>query len=224
MGNAAVRQAREQKTPVKRFVFTSSIAAYGAVEDPAELPMTEKTMQRPEDPYGISKHAAELDLRAAKRMFGQDFTIFRPHNVYGPRQNIADKFRNAIGIFMNQIMRNEPITIFGDGKQTRAFSYIDDVAPVIAASVLYSAAANEDFFVGVDDPWSVNDLAKIVVDVMGVPDHKIIHLDARKEVVDAYASHAKLRCFFKPPAPTSLKEGIRRVAEYARNQGSFEPK
>merc|ERR1711879_553879 len=149
-----------------------------------------------EDPYGAAKHSVELDLKAARAMFGMDFTIFRPHNVYGPRQNIADKFRNAIGIFMNQIMRNEPITIFGDGKQTRGFSYIDDVAPVIAASVLYPAAANEDFFVGVDDPWSVNDLAAVIVEAMNVPGHKIVHLDARKEVVDASASHDKLRCFF----------------------------
>ncbi len=86
--------------------------------------MRESNPQRPEDPYGVSKHAMELDLKAAHTMFGENFkyTIFRPHNVYGPKQNIADKFRNAIGIFMNQILRNEPITIFGDGLQTRAFS------------------------------------------------------------------------------------------------------
>lgn len=222
--SAAVRQEQEAGRPVKRFVFTSSIAAYGAVEDPSELPMTERTLQRPEDPYGIAKHAAELDLRAARHMFGQEFTIFRPHNVYGPRQNIADKFRNAIGIFMNQILRGEPITIFGDGKQTRAFSYIDDVAPLIAASVLFPSTSCEDFFVGVDDPWSVNDLADIVKEAMGAPEHEVVHLDARREVVDAYASHDKLRCYLKPPAPVPLKEGIRRVAEQVRAQGSFEPK
>ena len=127
----------ERADSVRRFVFTSSIAAYGAPLSEKELPMRETNVQRPEDPYGIAKLAFELDLKAAMRTFDLDFTIFRPHNVYGPRQNIADKFRNAIGIFMNQILRGEKITIFGDGKQSRAFSYIDDVAPIIAGSVLF---------------------------------------------------------------------------------------
>jgi UDP-glucose 4-epimerase len=141
--NHAVNQEERTGRAVARFVFTSSIAAFGAVEDPSELPMTEATPQRPEDPYGIAKHAFELDLRAAGRMFGLPFTIFRPHNVYGPRQNVADKFRNAVGIFMNQVLRAEPLSIFGDGRQTRCFSYVGDVAPIIAASVLYPATAGE---------------------------------------------------------------------------------
>ena len=60
-----------------------------------------------------------------------DYIVFRPHNVYGPHQNIADKYRNVVGIFLNQILHNQPLSIFGDGKQTRSFSYIDDVAPGI---------------------------------------------------------------------------------------------
>ena len=68
-------------------------------------------------------------------MFGLDYVIFRPHNVYGERQNIGDRYRNVVGIFMNQILQGEPMTIFGDGEQTRAFSYIGDVAPVIAEAI-----------------------------------------------------------------------------------------
>jgi UDP-glucose 4-epimerase len=85
----------------KCFVFTSSIAVYGA----GQLPMTEEMMPRPEDPYGIAKFAVELDLRAAAHMFGLKWVVFRPHNVYGERQNIADKYRNVLGIFMNQVMQ-----------------------------------------------------------------------------------------------------------------------
>lgn len=216
--NAAVRQ----QPMVTRFVFTSSIAAFGAA-DPTELPMTECTPQRPEDPYGIAKHSFELDLKAAEHMFGLNWTVFRPHNVYGPRQNIADKFRNAVGIFMNQILQGEPITIFGDGQQTRAFSYIDDVAPLIAGSVLFLNASCQDFFVGVDDPWSVNDLALQVVSAMKADGHPIVHLDSRKEVVDAYASHDKLRCLFRPPVPTSLPVGLLRTANFVKQQGASEP-
>ena len=130
-----------------------------------------------------AQHAFELDLKAAHHMWPAfNYTVFRPHNVYGPRQNLADKFRNAIGIFINQILRGQPMTIFGDGRQTRSFSYIDDVAPVIASSVLFDGASNEAFFVGVDDVSSVNALALALREAMGVPDHPIQHLDARKEV------------------------------------------
>ncbi|MGC8880637.1 MAG: NAD-dependent epimerase/dehydratase family protein, partial [Anaerolineae bacterium] len=121
---------------IKCFVFTSSIAVYGA----NQLPMTEDLTPQPEDPYGISKYAVELDLRAAHAQFGLHYIIFRPHNVYGEHQNIGDKYRNVIGIFMNQILSGQPLTIFGDGEQTRAFSYIDDVAPIIAQSVFNERA------------------------------------------------------------------------------------
>ncbi|MBC8262818.1 MAG: NAD-dependent epimerase/dehydratase family protein, partial [Anaerolineales bacterium] len=86
---------------VRCFVFTSSIAVYGK----GQLPMTEDAIPKPEDPYGIAKYAVELDLRAAHEMFGLQYAIFRPHNVYGENQNIADPYRNVIGIFINQLMR-----------------------------------------------------------------------------------------------------------------------
>jgi len=144
--------------------------------------------------------------------------------VYGPRQNLADKFRNAIGIFINQVMRSQPITVFGDGKQTRSFSYIDDVAPVIAASVLFPAASNEAFFVGVDDVSSVNDLAKHLCDAMGVPGYAVQHLAARKEVAEAYASHVKMRCAFNPSKSTSLEQGLHTTIAAMKAHGSAEPK
>src|SRR5688572_25940743 len=145
--NAAVN------TGVSTFVFTSSIAVYGTQ---AALPLTEDTPAHPEDSYGIAKHAIELELRACQEMFGLDFVVFRPHNVFGPRQNISDRYRNVIGIFMNQILQGKPMTIFGDGLQTRAFSDIDDVAPIIASSIDRPAARNEVFNVGPDRPYSLN--------------------------------------------------------------------
>src|SRR5881392_1388722 len=141
--NAAVRHE------VECFVFTSSLAVYGA----ATPPVHENSSTRPEDPYGIAKLAVELDLRAAHEMFGLNYVIFRPHNVYGENQNIGDKYRNVIGIFMNQIMQGKKLTIFGDGTQTRAFSYIDDVAIPIAKSVEIPAAQNEVFNIGADKPY-----------------------------------------------------------------------
>lgn len=200
---------------VRCFVFTSSIAVYGT----NQLPMTEDLIPQPEDPYGVSKYAVELDLAAAHRQFGLDYIIFRPHNVYGEHQNIGDKYRNVIGIFMNQILSGKPLTIFGDGEQTRAFSYIDDVAPVIARSVLNPRAYGEVFNVGGDQPYTVNELARVVCEEMGVePD--IIHLAARKEVKHAFSTHDKARRYFDLPAPVPLREGIARMAAWVHRVGS----
>ncbi|HCR28972.1 MAG TPA: UDP-glucose 4-epimerase [Opitutae bacterium] len=203
---------------VKCFVFTSSIAVYGA----NQLPMDESMTPLPEDPYGISKYAFELDLRAAHQMFGLNYIIFRPHNVYGPRQNIADKYRNVIGIFMNQLLKGEPMTIFGDGKQTRAFSYIDDVAPLIARSPRNSKAYQETFNIGADTPHSVLELAHEVSAAMGKPTD-VRHLEARNEVVDAYAKHDKIREVFDCPVPVSLKAGIREMARWVQNRPPSTP-
>lgn len=201
---------------VNRFIFTSSIAVYGE----NQVPMTEELQPEPEDPYGISKHAVELDLVAAHRQFGLDYVIFRPHNVYGEHQNIGDKYRNVIGIFMNQILQDEPLTIFGDGEQTRAFSYIDDVAPVIADSVLVPEARGEVFNVGGDTPYTVNELAQAVREVMNAPDHPIVHLPARNEVKHAYALHQKAKRVFGVPEPTPLREGLGKMAKWVSGVGS----
>ena len=199
---------------VKCFVFTSSIAVYGA----APVPMTEDMRPSPEDPYGIAKFAVEMDLKAAHEMFGLDYVIFRPHNVYGEHQNIGDRYRNVIGIFMNQIMNGEPLTIFGDGEQTRAFSYIGDVAPVIARSVEVEAARGGIFNIGADRPYTVNELAEQISRAMSV-EPNVVHLSPRNEVKDAYASHDRVRAVFGYQARTSLDDGIRRMAEWAQRVG-----
>jgi len=204
---------------IRCFVFTSSIAVYGA----NQLPMTEDMIPRPEDPYGISKYAVELDLEAANRQFGLDYIIFRPHNVYGEHQNIGDKYRNVIGIFMNRVLNGQPLTVFGDGNQTRAFSYIDDVAPVIARSVLNPGAYGQIFNVGADQPYTVNELAQIVSEAMGGKP-KIVYLKPRNEVMHAFSSHDKVQRFFDLSDPVTLQEGISRMAEWVKKVGASKTK
>lgn len=200
---------------VRCFVFTSSIAVYGA----AQLPMDEQTVPQPEDPYGIAKYAVEMDLKAAHEMFGLNSVIFRPHNVYGENQNIGDRYRNVIGIFMNQIMQGQPLSVFGDGTQTRAFSYIDDVAPPIARCVAVPESYNEVFNVGADTPYSVNELAEVTARAFGV-EPEILNLPARNEVMHAYADHSKARRIFGQGDPVMLAEGIGRMAAWARTVGA----
>lgn len=203
-------------TGVRCFVFTSSIAVYGASP---ELPMTEETLPHPEDSYGIAKLAVEQELAVSKQMFGLDSIIFRPHNVYGERQNIGDKYRNVVGIFMNQVLQGQPMTIFGDGSQTRAFSYIGDIVPVMARSIEMPGVYNQVFNIGADQPFNVNELAQAVACAMSQP-ASIRRLPARSEVLHAYSSHAKLAHYFGPQSLTSLEDGLRRMAAWVRQHGA----
>jgi UDP-glucose 4-epimerase len=204
---------------VRAETVASSIAVYG----PAQTPMSEEVVPEPEDPYGVAKYAVELDLAAAQRMFGLDYTVFRPHNVYGELQNLADPYRNVIGIFMNQLMSGRAMTVFGDGSQTRAFTHIDDVAPVIARSIEVPEAANEVFNVGAETPYTVLHLANEVAAALDVADLEIDFLPARKEVVHAFSDHAKLHRVFGEQPTVPLEEGLRRMARWALEAGVREP-
>jgi len=212
--NASVRHG------VKCFVFTSSIAVYGALPPP----MREDMVPKPEDPYGVAKYAVEMDLYAARHMFGLDYVVFRPHNVYGEYQNLGDRYRNVVGIFMNQLMQGQPMTVFGDGEQKRAFTYIGDIAPIIAASATTPAAFGEVFNVGADSPYTVNELARLVQDAMGIKG-ELKHLEARNEVVFAFSDHSKVERIFGSRSTagrreTTLAEGLAQMAPWAKATGA----
>jgi UDP-glucose 4-epimerase len=201
----------------KCFVFTSSIAVYGA----GQSPMTEDMAPVPEDPYGIAKLAVERDLEVSHEMFGLPYIVFRPHNVYGERQNIGDRYRNVVGIFMNQLLRGEPMTVFGDGQQQRAFTHISDVAPIIARSVDVPEARNQVFNVGADVPFTVNALAQIVAAAMELP-LKVTHLDPRNEVQVAFSDHSKAERVFGAASKLPLEQGIEKMAKWAKTHGARE--
>jgi UDP-glucose 4-epimerase len=200
---------------VKCFVFTSSIAVYGA----GQLPMREDTVPQPEDSYGIAKYAVELELKASHKMFGLNYVIHRPHNVFGERQNIGDKYRNVVGIFMNNIMKGESIKVFGDGEQTRAFSYIDSVSQAIAKSAFIETAYGQVFNVGADSAISVNELSEMVFTAMGRRVDKE-HLPARNEVINAYSDHSKAKEILGYEDGIGLSGGIERMANWAKTHGA----
>lgn len=202
---------------IECFVFTSSIAVYGA----GQSPMNEEMIPMPEDSYGIAKLAVERELQVSHEMFGLDYIIFRPHNVYGERQNIGDRYRNVVGIFMNQLMKNEPMTIFGDGEQQRAFTHISDVAPVIANSVDIEEAKNRIFNVGADVPYTVNHLAEIVAASMG-KECRVVHLEPRNEVKIAFSDHSLAEGVFGKGHKISLEKGIGLMAEWVKQHGARE--
>lgn len=219
IGSVNLINAAVNAGTVKCFVFTSSIAVYGG----NQLPMSEDLIPSPEDSYGIAKYAVEQELKASHEIFGLPYIIFRPHNVYGERQNIGDRYRNVIGIFMNQAMRGEPFTIFGNGEQQRAFSYISDVAPIIAHSINNPDAHGEVFNVGADVPYTINHLAEVVTKAMNAP-LQTKNLTARNEVVDAYSSHQKIQEYFGDFIYNiPLEDGVAEMAAWALHYGSREP-
>lgn len=215
LGSMVVLNAAINSRRVKCFVFTSSIAVYGH----APAPMSEETTPIPADPYGISKYAVELDLAQAHEMFGLDYIVFRPHNVYGEHQHLGDPYRNVVGIFMRQLMNGEPVTIFGDGSQTRAFSYIDDVAPIIARSIERPDCYNAVYNIGGDHPYTVRELADAVGRAMGV-EAQVTCLPPRSEVLHAFATHDRARrAFGDLVLDVPLDAGLQRMATWARQAG-----
>ena len=198
------------KANVKCFVFFSSIAVYGK----GQLPMTEAMRPHPEDPYGVAKFSVEMDLEAAHAMFGLPYIIFRPHNVFGERQNLNDRFRNVVGIFCRQLLKGEPLTVFGEGRQRRAFSYIGDMVDILACAVETKGAYQQIFNIGADQAISVIELAHMLQEISGRKPG-ILHLPPRLEVTDAFSSHDKIKQIFGTMPKTPLRQGLEKTWNWA---------
>lgn len=170
---------------VKRLVFTSSMAVYGR----GAPPFYEGDDCRPIDPYGVAKLACEQDIQIAGEQHGLDWCIIRPHNIYGPGQSIWQKYRNVLGIWMARHLAGEPLLIYGDGRQERAFSYIDDIVPCLWQAAVSARASQQIVNLGGTYPKSIASAARELVDVMG--DGEIVHVEPRHEVKQAYCSWEK---------------------------------
>ena len=147
---------------VGRFVFTSSMAVYGN----QKAPFSEDMPRLPEDPYGAGKAYCENMLEIFQAAYGLDYTIIRPHNVYGPKQNIADPFRNVLGIWINRLISNRHPIIYGSGEQVRAFSYIEESTKAIANAGFFEKAVNQIINVGSPEKVTINDACSKVLRIM----------------------------------------------------------
>lgn len=199
---------------VKKIIFTSSMAIYGT----GNPPFTEDQLPTPEDPYGIAKYAVEMDLKLAYEMFGLRYSIVRPHNVVGVYQNIWDRYRNVVGIWIRQALAGEPLTVYGDGTQVRSFSDIKFYMEVFEK--LMHTNDGEIFNVGADRYHTINDAASTVINVakdFGI-DAKKVHLEKRNEVHTAYCDHTKAQKLLGFKDETSLIETIGTMFEWAKSQ------
>ena len=197
---------------VKRLVFTSSMAVYGEGTPPFE----ESHKPSPIDPYGVAKYACEMDIQIAGVQHQLDWCIIRPHNVYGKNQNIWDKYRNVLGIWMYQKLNNQPFTIFGDGLQKRAFSYIDDCLPAFWGAATLPEASKEIINLGGIQETSILEAAEILKEVVGGAE--IRFLESRHEVKYAYPTHQKSIDILNYQDKTGLKEGLKKMWEWAQKQ------
>lgn len=201
------------KHDVKRLVFTSTLAVYGHGDGGI---FDEKQQQAPIDPYGVAKYACEMDIQIANEQHGLDYCIIRPHNVYGIKQNIWDKYRNVLGIWMYQHLNGEDMTIFGDGKQTRAFSYIDDILEPLWNAAIRPEASKEIINLGGIAEHSILHSAQILQNVIGGGD--VVFQEARHEVKHSIPTWEKSVNILGFEHKTSLKSGLTEMWEWAKQQ------
>ena len=200
------------RTNVKRLVFTSSMAVYGH----AEPPFDETYKPNPIDPYGIAKYACEMDIQVAGQQHELDWCIIRPHNFYGVKQNIWDKYRNVLGIWMYQYMNNEPMTIFGDGNQKRAFSFIDDCLEGLWKSSQLQNCSKQIINLGGTKYYTINEANEILRQV--IKDGEVVYKQQRHEVKDAHPTWQKSVELLGYSDKTTLYEGLSKMWEWAKVQ------
>jgi len=201
------------KHNIKRLVFTSTMAVYGHgngnIFDENQIPC-------PVDPYGIAKYGCEMDIKVAGEQHGLDWCIIRPHNVYGIKQNIWDKYRNVLGIWMYQHMNNEPMTIFGDGEQKRSFSFIDDCLESLWKSSQQENCSKEIINLGGTKHYSINEANSILRDV--IKNGVTVYKEQRHEVKVAVPTWQKSVELLGYEDKTSLYDGLSKMWEWAQTQ------
>jgi len=204
---------------IEKFIFTSSMAVYGNQKPP----FSEDRLRKPVDPYGCAKTYCERMLEIYSDTFEFDYTIIRPHNIYGPRQNINDPYRNVLMIWMNRIMRGKPPFIYGDGKQKRAFSYISDTNSPLA-NVAYRKKTNGQIInLGSNEVVTINEACHIVLEAME-SDLTPINMEKRPgEVKFAYCTTKKSEKLLDYSTKHPLREGVIKMVEWAKEHGPKEP-
>lgn len=200
---------------VKRLIYTSSMSVYGHGNQLGKIFDEEDTCQ-PIDPYGISKYACEMDIKVAGEQHGLDWCIIRPHNVFGKKQNIWDKYRNVLGIWMNNILNGRPMLIYGDGEQTRAFTCIDNILECLWQAMSLDQASKQIVNLGGIVPMTLNAAAKLLCKISGT--NNVQHVEARHEVKHAIPSYQKSIDVLGYNETYDVEHGLRDMWEWAKTQ------
>ncbi len=202
------------KFNIKKIIFTSSMAVYGI----GKPPFKESDTPKPEDPYGTAKYTVEMDLHQAYKQFGLKYSVIRPHNVIGINQNIWDKYRNVIGIWIRETLNGNNINVFGDGKQKRAFS---DIKYLMRPFEKLMEMEDCDVFnIGSSTEYQLIDVARIIKKIAKEFNYnpEIKYLEARHEVKHAYSNHTKAKKILGFKDNTNVESVIREMFEWAVKQ------
>ena len=199
---------------VKRVVFCTSMARYGN----QQAPFTEDMSPAPVDPYGIAKVAAEDVLRVLGKVHGIEWNIAVPHNIVGEHQKYDDPFRNVMSIMLNRNLRGDPSIIYGDGEQTRCFSYVGDCIQCLEKMGTQDNIVYETINIGPDeDPITINELAKLCANETGLNQPPIYYTQGRpQEVKHATCSSDKARKLLNYKTTTSVEESVEKTANWIR--------
>lgn len=206
---------------LRKVVLTSSMSVYGAQRPP----FSEDMLKKPEDIYGIAKSAMEDATKVLANVHGFEYVIIRPHNVYGPKQNLADPYRNVIAIFVNCLLNNKHFYVYGDGNQKRAFTYIDDFTPYFTKSGFSKECNGEVINIGPKEEHTINELSNIVLKIFfpngNVPKHlKPQYLPLRpQEVMEAYCTNDKATKLLGYKTTVALEDGVKKMVKWAKEKG-----
>ena len=201
---------------VKRFVFCSSMARYGN----QTVPYTEDQTPMPEDPYAVAKVASEDVLKILCDTHGMEWNIAIPHNIVGPRQRYDDPFRNVMSIMINRNLQGKPSIIYGDGLQTRCFSYVGDCIQCLEKMALDPNIVSETINIGPDEGTiTIKDMATLVANECGIADEPMHLPDRPREVKHASCSADKARAILNYETKTSLAESVKQTVDYVRSRG-----
>ena len=201
---------------VKRIVFCSSMARYGT----NSVPFKESYLPKPQDPYGIAKVAAEDILKNLCEVHGIEYVIAVPHNIIGPRQKYDDPYRNVASIMINLMLQNRQPIIYGDGKQKRCFSYIDDDLFCLKEMAMSKNVIGEIINIGPDEEFiTINQLAEIVANQLKFNLNPNYMKGRPQEVLEATCSADKARKLLNYKTKTSLEDGIKKMINYIKKNG-----
>lgn len=197
---------------VKKFIYTSSAAVYGEVT----VPYKEDGETKPVDVYGVNKLACEQILKIMAKVYNFEYTIFRPHNLYGPYQNMNDPYRNVVALFMRNLLEGRTYKLYGEGRMKRAFSYIDDVVDVLV-NALDKKFANQTVNVGSDKAISIKELSDLVQEVSGYSiDPELV--PARKQEISMFLADHSLQNTLTTYKETPLKEGLEKTWDWVKKK------
>jgi UDP-glucose 4-epimerase len=199
-----------RRSGIKRFLYACSAAVYG---DTVVLPVPEETIPKPLSPYAVDKLAGEYYLLYYFNKFGLPATSFRFFNIYGPRQDPSSPYSGVISIFVDRLRRSQPVTVFGDGEQTRDFVYVTDLAELLATALRDARGAGGIFNVGTGTRHSLLQLLGNLEKLSGKKIEKCHEAARVGDIQHSCADVSRLKSVYGRAPSTPFDQGLKKLLE-----------